>query len=267
MNVEIKTVEVKDAGDGEGNGEFEVILSAPTLDRDGEIIDKGAFDPLPADIAIHVDHDMTTRGIVGRARPFYDGDVLKASGFYASTPRAQEIRTLVREQVVRTMSVGFMSAERTDKDGVPHITSGELLEASFVSVPSNREALVLAAKAAVAKVGARNSTEDTARLQAIHDLSVENGADCESKAATPDQQKTARGNDHSDHVHSHWTYPLLGCTCDEKSPDTDPEQSAADAAAAEPAAADAADPAPDDVDRVKATAARTRALLAQSAAL
>jgi hypothetical protein len=46
------------------------------------------------------------------------------------------------------MSVGFMAASREDRDGIPHITKAELLEASFVSVPSNREAAILAVKAA-----------------------------------------------------------------------------------------------------------------------
>lgn len=137
--------EVKQADSESEAGEFEAILSAPTLDRDQEIIDSGAFEPLPASIPVHAYHDF--RDPIGRGVPFYDGDVLKLRGFYASTPRAQEIRTLVAEGVIANMSVGFMSAQRTEDDeGKTHIVRGEILEGSMVSIPSNREAAILMAK-------------------------------------------------------------------------------------------------------------------------
>lgn len=176
--------EVKAAESDNPNGEFEVILSAQTVDRDGEVIDAKAFEPLPDSIPFHAFHDF--HDPIGRAVPFYDGDVLKARGTFASTPRAQEIRTLVAEGVIGHTSVGFMAAERKDGDDAPHIVSGELLEGSFVSVPSNREAAVLMAKSFEAKAGARNSTKDSERLQHIHDLAVENGAKCATtEEATP----------------------------------------------------------------------------------
>jgi HK97 family phage prohead protease len=174
--------EVKTTGD-EGE-EFLAILSAPTLDRDKEIIDENAFAPLPESIPVHLYHDFSNP--VGRAVPFYDEGVLKVRGFFASTDRAQEARTLVREGVIGSMSVGFMDAAReVGEDGVTHITKGEILEGSFVSVPSNREAAVLMAKEYVAKVGARNSAADGDRLQAAHDLIVEAGAKC----AAPDEER------------------------------------------------------------------------------
>lgn len=181
--------EVKAAESDNPNGEFEVILSAETLDRDGEVIDAKAFEPLPESIPFHAFHDFNDP--IGRGVPFYDGDVLKARGTFASTPRAQEIRTLVSEGVIGHTSVGFMAATRKDADDAPHVTKGELLEGSFVSVPSNREAAVLMAKSFEAKAGARNSTKDTERLQTIHDLSVDNGATCEAveKSASTVERK------------------------------------------------------------------------------
>jgi HK97 family phage prohead protease len=172
--------EVKSAESDNPSGEFEVILSAETLDRDGEIIDKGAFEPLPDSIPFHAFHDFNDP--IGRAVPFYDGDVLKARGTFASTPRAQEIRTLVSEGVIGHTSVGFMAAVRKDTEDAPHVTKGELLEGSFVSVPSNREAAILMAKSFEEKAGARNSSKDSERLQTIHDLSVSNGAVCAGTA-------------------------------------------------------------------------------------
>jgi HK97 family phage prohead protease len=182
--------------DGDPNGSFEAILSAPTLDRDGEVVDARAFEPLPEHISIDVDHGMTVATTVASGAPFYDGDVLKIKGTYSSIPRAQELRTLVREGHIRKMSVTFMGAERDEKDGVPHVTKAELLNAAFVPIPSNREAAVLVAKAFAPtedelKAGARNSTKDAERLQGIHDYAVENGALCGDKSHTPQTPEPA----------------------------------------------------------------------------
>lgn len=145
MGKQIMIAEVKAVESDSDSGEFEVILSVPTIDRDGEVIDAKAFEPLPASIPFHAFHDF--RDPVARAVPFYDGDTLKAKGYYGSTKRAQEIRALVADGVIGHTSVGFMPPSRKVVDGVTHIVKGELLEGSFVSVPSNREAAVLVAKA------------------------------------------------------------------------------------------------------------------------
>jgi HK97 family phage prohead protease len=173
--------EVKAAESESASGEFEIIMSTDAVDRDGESIIKGAFDPLPASIPVHAFHDF--HDPVGRAVPSYnDKGQLVGRGFFASTPRAQEIRQLVADGVIGHTSVGFMAAERKSADGVPEIASAELLEVSFVSVPSNREAAVLAVKEYDTKAGARNAAKDAERLQNIHDLAVTNGATCAATA-------------------------------------------------------------------------------------
>jgi HK97 family phage prohead protease len=235
MTHEYMLAEVKSVDSKAPTGEFEAVISAPTLDRDGEVIDTRAFDPLPASIPIHAFHDF--HDPVARAVPRYDDDgVLRARGVYASTARAQEIRTLVSEGVIGHMSVGFMGADREEKDGVPHITSAELLEASFVSVPSNRQAALTLSKEWAAKAGARNSASDAERLQAIHDLATENGAKCAPAetlgVATP---------------------IIFDFTVDSKSTPTDPEPS--------PALVAADAPADVSVARARATTARARLTL------
>lgn len=160
------------------NGAFEAVLSTASLDRDGEYVDAHAFDPLPEHITIDVDHGLSTQTTVGSGVPFYDGDVLKVKGTFSSIARAQEVRTLVREGHIRTLSIAFRSHERQVKDGYPHVVRGELLNAAFVAIPANPEALVLSAKA-----GARHSTADLERMQAIHDVAVELGVTCSTKAA------------------------------------------------------------------------------------
>lgn len=140
---DVKALETSDP-----NGAFEAVLSTGIVDRDGEIVVAGAFNPLPKSIPIHVNHEfMDVSKVVGRGEPFYDGDVLKVKGVFASTPDAQMVRTLVSEGMVQTMSVGFHRPTRDTKDGVPRVVSANLIEASFVSIPANAEALVTMAKA------------------------------------------------------------------------------------------------------------------------
>lgn len=175
--------EVKAAASDSPTGEFDIVMSTDSLDRDGEVVVKGAFEPLPESIPVHAFHDFNDP--VGRVTPSYDdAGRLVGRGYFASTARAQEIRQLVTDGVIGHTSVGFMAADRGEaEDGTPQVKSAELLEVSFVSIPSNRDATVLAAKrymalADDAKTGARNSAKDFERLQSIHDFAVENGAKC-----------------------------------------------------------------------------------------
>ena len=177
--------EVKSIDEESKWGGFEAILSAPTTDRDNEIVQKGAFGDLPAHITIDTDHGLTMGTTIGSGTPYYDGDLLKIKGTFSSIPRAQEARALVTEGHITTMSVAFLPKEKQrgkSADEPTIITKAELLNAAFVSVPANRDAMVLSAKA-----GARNAKTDAARLQAMHDLAVENGAVCSAeKSASPD---------------------------------------------------------------------------------
>lgn len=143
------------------NGEFLAIASTEGVDRDGEVIQFGAFNPLPPSIPVFANHDPAFP--VGRAVPFYDGRLLKVRGAYASTPRAQELRTLVAEGVVDSMSVGFVNSKRSTVRGQKTVTKGELIEVSFTAIPVNAEARVLAAKAAGAR---RRSERDELWLRA-----------------------------------------------------------------------------------------------------
>jgi HK97 family phage prohead protease len=171
------TVKAVDGNDP--NGEFEVVLSTKAVDRDGEAVLPGAFDPLPASIPIYYHHDWQAGAMpVGKARPFQDGDVLKATGVFAPTPRAQELRELVNGGFVDSMSVGFTRTKREVIQGQKSVVKADLFEASFTPIPINTDALVLTSKA-----GARNSASDGDRLQQIHDLAVENGAYCPTTKA------------------------------------------------------------------------------------
>lgn len=185
MDVIRKDATITNTDDG-FPGSFEVILSAPTKDRDGDtLLPEEWKQPLPDHITFDSDHGMTVATTVGSGVPRIDEETgnLVVSGTYSSLPRAQEVRTLVNEGHIRTTSVAFMS-EKTEKDG-KSVAQRELLNGAFVAIPSNREALVLSSKGI--KAGARNSAADLAAIQEIHDAAANLGADCSgTKAASTD---------------------------------------------------------------------------------
>ena len=125
-------------------GTWTAIASAPTLDRDNEVVAGRAFDPLPDRVPVRDGHFGGE--LVGSGRPYYRGDTLQIDGKFASTPRAQEIRTLVLEGHLDGMSVVFLPIADKDVGGVRHITKAELLAIDFVHIASNRDAAVLAAR-------------------------------------------------------------------------------------------------------------------------
>ncbi|MBA3654248.1 MAG: HK97 family phage prohead protease [Actinobacteria bacterium] len=232
MNKSFAFAEVKALSTDDPNGEFEAILSAPTKDRDGEVVAAGAFDPLPDHITIDLDHELTARSTVGSGTPFYDGDLLKIRGTFASDPEAQVIRSRVAEGHIRTMSVAFMGAQKEPVAGTPTITKAELLNAAFVAVPSNREAAVLMAKDF--KAGSRNSTSDAARLQQIHDMAVENGATCSAKSLSPSATNVTPDDDETTPVETDQAVTL-------STESSEPEDAATAAATAAVVAADSED--------------------------
>jgi hypothetical protein len=164
--------------DESGSGTFEAILSAPTKDRDGDTLLPGEWkQPLPDHITVDIDHEMKVAGTIGSARPWLDSEGnLRISGRFASTARAQEVRSLVRDRHIRTTSVAFLTEKSTKAGGTGIVR--ELLNAALVAVPSNREAVILSAKHFAAKAGARNSSADLDRIQAIHDEAHALGATC-----------------------------------------------------------------------------------------
>jgi len=180
MNITRKDATITNTDDA-FPGEFEVVLSAPTKDRDGETLLPEEWKmPLPDRITFDADHGMSVASTVGSGVPtLNDAGELVVSGTYSSLARAQEVRTLVNEGHIRTTSVAFMTEKSPQKDGKGTITR-ELLNGAFVAIPSNREALVLSSKGL--KAGARNSASDAEHIQAMHDHTAALGASCPTPA-------------------------------------------------------------------------------------
>ncbi len=103
-------------------GEFEMILSDDTLDRDNESLFAYDWrDPLPESIPLKANHSRDVSDIVGSGTPYLDSDgSLRVRGSYASTALGQHIRRLVREGHVRSVSAEFLRHD----DGTAELVAG-----------------------------------------------------------------------------------------------------------------------------------------------
>lgn len=168
MNVRTKSVEVtvSPVESENPNGEFDVILSTEALDRDGEKLYLDEWkQPLPERITFDSDHGMSVEKTVGSGVPTLEDGVLRVRGTFASTPHAQNVRTLVNEGHITKTSVTY----RAMRDKKSNSVIRELLNGAFVAVPANEEAVVLSSKAA---------KPDVSHEQSIHDAAVALGAMC-----------------------------------------------------------------------------------------
>ncbi len=156
-------------------GTFSAVLSTPDTDREGETIHPNEWKSFPARIPINVDHDMSVSGTIASAVPILNADgQVTIEGTFASTQKAQEVRTLINEGHVSTMSVEFLRKRTpsTEKGGSPTVTR-ELIGGAFTPYPINPNAKVLSSKA-----GARNNASDAKNIQGIHDMAGALGAAC-----------------------------------------------------------------------------------------
>lgn len=165
MNPITKTVEaaVRSLADTDP-GSFEMILSDDSTDRDGDNL--YAYDwrhPLPDSIPLKANHSRDVADIVGSGEPFIDSNgALRVRGVFASTPLAQQIRTLVTERHLQSVSVEFLR----HADG-----TAELVGGAFVDVPSNPRARVLAAKSLAPDGGKMSRLEE---MRAAADAAYKN---------------------------------------------------------------------------------------------
>lgn len=184
MNVIQKNATVSTVESENPNGEFEVILSTEALDRDKENLWADEWKtPLPAKIHIDGDHGRSLDKTVGSAVPRLEGNQMVAKGTFAGTPYAQMVRQLVNEGHVNSLSVTYSESKNQKGEGVQR----ELLNAAFVAIPANPEAVVLASKNATLDKteGGMSASGDNPQvpkhddmIQAIHDAACHLGAQC-----------------------------------------------------------------------------------------
>lgn len=134
---------------------FEGWASTAQLDRQGDVVQPSAFasslpafkangpifwnhaevhDPLAMPIGRTTDAEIRDGGLYIKAR-------------WANTPQAQQVRQLVTDGIVSTMSIGFNPiSSRPGKGGINVIDDLELMEVSVVAIPANTGAIITAAK-------------------------------------------------------------------------------------------------------------------------
>lgn len=183
MNVLQKSATVSTVESENPNGEFEVILSTESKDRDNENLWANEWKtPLPERIHIDGDHGRSLDKTVGSAVPRLEGNRLVAKGTFAGTPYAQMVRQLVNEGHVNSLSVTYSESKSEKGEGVQR----ELLNAAFVAIPANPEAVVLASKNAkldkaeggMGASGNNPTVKHDDMIQAIHDAACHLGAQC-----------------------------------------------------------------------------------------
>lgn len=150
MDIQVKSMTAElvpvENDDTSGPGALHVIASTERRDRDGDQLWADEWEqPLPEHVQVIGDHDNNhILSTVGSGTPTLEADnKIHVRGSYAETQYAQDVRKLVNGKHLRNLSVAYR--EKRGQKGV----SRELINVSFVNVPSNVEAVVVESKSAV----------------------------------------------------------------------------------------------------------------------
>lgn len=127
-----------DSDEDKKDYDFEVIATTEGIDRDGEMIKKDGWDftNYLKNPVLLWGHDHMSLPI-GKVTDIIVTDTdIRARGIFAQTQFAKDVKALYDQGILKAVSVGFLPQEREGNI----ITKSELLELSFVNVPSNPEA-------------------------------------------------------------------------------------------------------------------------------
>lgn len=146
----IKSFDVRKADD-DGLRRVDVVLTAEEVDRDGDLVsvkgmDISAYQKNPVVLANHNRAMPVARG----ENISKDGDKITGTAVFppeGEIDEADKAFKNIQHGLYNAVSVGFLPKnyeleESPTGDFVWHVTESELLEFSFVTVPSNRAALI-----------------------------------------------------------------------------------------------------------------------------
>ena len=161
MNKFQTTAEIKSDGTGDART-FTAKITTSSVDRDGEVLIPQGMDikDFKKNPVVFWNHDYNQP--IGTAADLKkNDDHWTATARLASTPFAQEVYTLMREGVVRGVSVGFQPVETRPPtkgdlakygDNVRRVyAKWKLLEFSVVPLPANQDALITAVSKGVSR--------------------------------------------------------------------------------------------------------------------
>jgi len=122
-----------------GEGTFEVVMTKEVVDRDGEIVSVAGIDTVNfmKNPVLLFGHNYWDYPIGAITEIVKNGDEMIAKGVFARTEEGQKARVLYDDGILKAVSIGFIAKTREGNN----IKTSELLELSFVPVPSNPDAL------------------------------------------------------------------------------------------------------------------------------
>lgn len=137
---EIKKVETDE------DYKFKVVVTSEAVDRDWEIIRADGIDTSKymTNPVVLVNHEYKVESIVWKTLLLYkeNGKTIAEWVFAKWVEKAELIRALYNQWMIKTVSIWFIPTKRNVNDG-RIIEKSEMLEFSFVAVPANPEALSL----------------------------------------------------------------------------------------------------------------------------
>lgn len=140
--LEIKaSLNVSDTGEITGN-------AWPFAEPDsmGDVIIKGAFATIPADLPMLYRHDPDDLvGTWAEVKPTDDGLMVKGQ-LHLDQPRARSVRSLLTSGLVSGLSIGFRTIEAKQQGRNRVISALDLVECSLVRNPSHPRARITSAK-------------------------------------------------------------------------------------------------------------------------
>ena len=155
-------------------GQYTAILSDDSIDRDGEIVGKEAMLKIKDDetfLAALLDHENKILNQVGewvnRRVEQIEGHatLLTEAKYFKSNPNAQIIEGMLKEGAKMGVSIGAIVKAKEEREVMGKtrtvFTDLELVEASFVAIPSNRHAHAVAVAKSYEKNKEANDAKDT----------------------------------------------------------------------------------------------------------
>lgn len=140
--LEIKAaLAVSDTGEITGNA-----WPFATPDSVGDIIVKGAFGEIPADLPVLFQHNPADLvGTWTETKQTDDGLIVKGQ-LHLDHPRARSIRAMLKNGLVSGLSIGFRTIEAKQQGRNRIISALDLAEISLVRDPSHPRARITSAK-------------------------------------------------------------------------------------------------------------------------
>lgn len=151
--------------------EYLFVASTGREDRNGNILDPDGWDltAYKRNPVVTYAHHWNEPPI-GQARVWLEPGALMAAIKFAHTARGLEAEQLVSQNILRSVSVGWLPIRaelRRDENGFPigiHFHQQELVEISLPAVPANPDTIRVAATTP--------ETQNTTVLEALHQLTL-----------------------------------------------------------------------------------------------